>query len=168
MKGYLMTLIAAAFLVSLLNGLGGNGPGQRVRRIIGGVILTLTVFRPLGTFELKLPPTEEFRSDAREAVDDGLAQAEAMRLACITERCSAYIWNKAAALGLDAEVTVEAGEEGYPESVAIRGQATPLQRQKLTGIIVRDFGIEKEAVVWIDPYQSSESTPSYEHTNIPS
>ena len=91
-----------------------------------------------------------------------------MRNACITEGVQAYILNKAAAAGLDAQILVEVGEEGYPESVTVRATASPLQRQELTGVIVRELGIDKEAVIWIDPYQSSESMPSCEHTNIPS
>ena len=168
MKAYLMSIIAAAFLVSLLNCLGGTGAAQGMRRIVGGLILTLAVFRPLGTVELKLPRTEQFRTDAQAAVADGLEQANRMRSACITEGYTAYILNKAAAEGLDAHVHVEAGEEGYPETVTIHAQASPLQRQELTGVLVRELGIDKEAVEWIDPYQSSESMPSCEHTNIPS
>jgi hypothetical protein len=163
-----MSIIAAAFLVSLLNCLGGTGAAQGMRRIVGGLILTLAVFRPLRTVELKLPRTEQFRTDAQAAVADGLEQANRMRESCITEGYTAYILNKAAAEGLDAQVHVEAGEEGYPETVTIHAQASPLQRQELTGDLVRELGIDKEAVEWIDPYQSSESTPSYEHTNIPS
>ena len=105
---------------------------------------------------------------AQTAVADGLDQANKMRSACITEGYTAYILNKAAAEGLDAQVHVEAGEEGYPETVTIHAKASPLQRQELTGVLVRELGIDKEAVEWIDPYQSSESMPSCEHTNIPS
>lgn len=168
MKAYLMSIIAAAFLVALLKALGGTGTGQGMLRLVGGILLTLTVFRPLEVLELKLPQTEHFRSDAQAAVSDGLEQAESMRNACITEGVQAYILNKAAAAGLDAQILVEVGEEGYPESVTVRATASPLQRQELTGVIVRELGIDKEAVIWIDPYQSSESMPSCEHTNIPS
>ena len=109
-----MSIIAAAFLVSLLNCLGGTGAAQGMRRIVGGLIMTLAVFRPLGTVELKLPRTEQFRADAQAAVADGLDQANRMRSACITEGYTAYILNKAAAVGLDAQIQVEVGEEGYP------------------------------------------------------
>lgn len=168
MKWYLLGIVAVAFLVSLLNALGGNGAGQGTRKLVGGILLTLAVFRPLGKLDLTLPELDEFRYDAESAVSAGLEQASTMRLQRIREDYNAYILNKAAVLGLAAEAEVTVGEDGFPESVAIRAAASPGERQELTGIIVRELGIEKEAVVWIEPYQSSESMPSCEHTNIPS
>lgn len=168
MKGYVLGIVSAAFLVSLLNALGGSGSGQGIRRLVGGILLTLAVFRPLGALELTVPELGGFRSDAEAAVDAGLEQADALRLARISEGCCAYILNKAAALGLEPEVEVTVDESGFPEAVMIRASASPGERQELTGVIVRELGIEKEAVVWIESYQSSESMPSCEHTNIPS
>ncbi|MBQ4550554.1 MAG: hypothetical protein IJA49_05630 [Oscillospiraceae bacterium] len=168
MKAWLLGIVAAAFLVSLLNALGGKGAGHGTRKLVGGILLTLAVFRPLGSLELTIPELEKFRLDADAAVDAGLEQADELRLARITERYCAYILSKAAALGLEPEVEVTVGENGFPEALTIRASASPGERQELTGIIVRELGIEKEAVVWIDPYQSSESMPSCEHTNIPS
>lgn len=168
MKGWLLGIVAAAFLVSILNALGGRGAGQGTRKLVGGILLTLAVFRPLGDLELTIPELEDFRFDAEEAVNAGVEQVDEMRHAVITERYCAYILTKAAALGLEAEVEVTVGEKWYPEAVVIRAAASPGERRELTGIIVRELGIEKEAVVWIEPYQSSESMPSCEHTNIPS
>ena len=168
MKGYLLGIVAAAFLVSLLNALGGNGAGQGTRKLVSGLLLTLVVLRPFGALRLTLPELDEFRFDAEAAVDAGLDQAETLRLGRITESYRAYILTKAAPLGLNGEVSVKVGESGYPESVTIRAAASPGERQELTEALVRELGIEKEAVAWIDPYQSSESMPFCEHTNIPS
>ena len=168
MKAYLLGIVATAFLVSLLNALGGTGPGQGARKLVSGFLLTLAVFYPIGDLELKLPELGEFRADAAAAVDEGVAQAGAHRLARITEGYGAYILTKAEALGLQPDVEVTVGEDGFPETVTIRAAASPGERQELTGILVRELGIEEEAVAWIDPYQSSESMPSCEHTNIPS
>ena len=168
MKEYLLGIIAAAFAISLINCLCGRGAGLGTRRLVSGILLTLAVFRPLGNLELTFPEPEEFRFDAEEAVSAGMEQADSMRLQRITERYCAYILTKAAALGLEAEVQVTVGEDAYPDAVTVTAAASPVERQELTGILVRELGIEKEAVVWIDPYQSSESMPSCEHTNIPS
>ena len=168
MKGYLLSIVAAAFLMSLLNALGGNGTGQGTRKIVGGLLLMLAVFRPIGKFDVTVPELAEFHFDAEAAVSAGLEQADELRRQRITESYDAYILSKAAELGLAAEADVTVREDDYPESVTIRAATSPGERQELTGIIVRELGIEKEAVVWIDPYQSSESMPSCEHTNIPS
>ena len=168
MKGYLLSIVAVAFLVSVLNALGGTGAGQGMRRLVGGILLTLAVLRPLGKLNITIPELDSFSFDAEKAVSAGLEQADELRLQRITESYDAYILNKAAALGLDADADVTVREDGCPESITIRATASPGERQELTGIIARELGIEEEAVVWIDPYQSSESMPSGEHTNIPS
>lgn len=163
-----MGIVAAAFLVSLLNALGGTGAGQGMRRLVGGILLTLAVLRPLGRINVTIPELDEFSYDAEKAVTAGMEQADDLRFQRITEAYDAYILTKAAALGLEAATEVTVKENGCPESVTIFAAASPVERQELTGIITRELGIEKEAVVWIDPYQSSESTPSGKHTNIPS
>ena len=168
MKAYLLGIIAVAFLVSLLNSLGGKGAGQGTRRLVGGILITLAVFRPLGKFDITLPELDGFRLDAEAAAASGLEQAEEQRLQRIKEGYEAYILTRAADLGLEAQTVVTVGEQGYPEAVTIRAAASPGERQELTAIIVRELGIGEEAVAWIDPYQSSESMPSGEHTNIPS
>ena len=168
MKGYLLGIVAAAFLVSLLNALGGSGAGQEARRLVGGILIALAVFRPLGKLDITLPELDEFQLAAEAAAASGLEQADELRLARITQEYEAYILTRAAELGLDAAAEVTVGERGYPESVTIRAAASPGERQELTGAIARELGIEREAIVWIEPHQSSESMPFGEHTNIPS
>lgn len=168
MKEWLLGVLAAAFLVSILNAMGGNWPGQEIRRLVSGLLLTLAVFRPMGNLDLTIPELEVFRAEGEAAAEAGLEQADKMRHQHITQSYCAYILTKADGLGLQAEAEVAVGENGFPQTVTIRACASPGERQELTGMIVRELGIEKEAVVWIDPYQSSESMPFCEHTNIPS
>lgn len=168
MKGYLLGIVAAAFLVSLLNALGGSGAGKEARRLVGGILVALAVFRPLGKIDIALPELDGFQLAAEAAAASGLEQADELRIQRITEGYEAYILTKAAVLGLDAQALVTVGESGYPESVTICAAGSPGERQELTGAIARELGIEREAIAWIDPYQSSESMPFGEHTNIPS
>ena len=148
MKAYLMSIIAAAFLVALLKALGGTGAGQGMLRLVGGILLTLTVFRPLEVLELKLPQTEHFRSDAQAAVSDGLEQAESMRNACITEGVQAYILNKATALGADVHVSVSVNSQHIPFAARITGDVTPEIRKQLAQTLETDLGITKENQSW--------------------
>ena len=94
--------------------------------------------------------------DARAAARAGAEQAKEEQARIITEACEAYIWNKAAGLELELSVRVELGEDLTPEAVTLTGAASPLERQRLTDSIAGDLGIGKEAVIWIDPHQSSE------------
>lgn len=168
MKEYLLGIIAAAVLVSLLKALGGAGAGEGIRKLVGGLVLVLAVFQPLGTLDLSIPDLREYQLAAEAAAADGLDQARNARIERISADLGAYILTKAAALGLEPEVEMILGEEERPTNIRITAAASPNQRQALTGVILRELGMEKEAVTWIDPYQSSESTPSSEHTNTPS
>lgn len=168
MREYLLGIIAAALLVSLLHALGGQGAGEGMRRLVGGILLTLAVFRPMGDMELILPDLQEYRAAADAIAAEGISQAAAARRECISSELRAYILTRADDLGLQAEVEVILGEEEFPERILITAAAAPGARQELTERIVRELGVERETVTWIDPYQSKESTPYSEHTNTPS
>ena len=154
LSGYLMRMICAAFLCAVVQCMAGSSQG--IRRLIAGIFLTLTVLSPIGDIELPELDLELFRADAMAAVDHGTAQAEEMRSDIILEACEAYIWNKAAEMGLEPEIRLTLDSEGMPLSVELTGMASPLERQKLTQTIVRELGIRKEDVTWKDPHQSSE------------
>lgn len=152
-SAYLMRLICAAIVCALIQGVAGSSQG--IRRLICGIFLTLTALSPLGELELPDFDPERLRADALSAVREGTDQADEMRTDIIIDACAAYIWNKAAEMGLELEVCLELDEEGIPRRVVLTGPASPLERQKLTQTIARDFGLGKEDVTWIDPYQSS-------------
>ena len=65
----------------------------------------------------------------------------------IEEQSGAYIQDKAAALGIDCQVTVEAdGEEEWPipQSVTVMGSLTAEQQEALERTIEEDFAIPAE------------------------
>lgn len=153
LSGYLMRLICAAIVCALIGSVAGSSQG--LRRLIAGIFLTLTALSPVE--DLKLPDLDldRLRADAQRAVRDGTEQADHMQADIISEACRAYIWNKAAELGLELEVRLELDGECLPCSVELTGLASPLERQRLTETIVQDLGLGREDVTWKDPYQSS-------------
>lgn len=155
-SGYLMKVICAAIVCALVGAIAGDGPGQRVRKLIAGVFLALTVLSPMGETELPRIDTDRLNADAQAAVRDGTDQAELARNDIISEACEAYILNKADELGLQMQVRVTLDEEGLPASAELTGKASPLERETLSSCIARDLGLGKEAQIWNDPYQSSE------------
>jgi hypothetical protein len=155
MKVYAMTVICAAFTLSLLSAIAPEGPGKGTRRLTGAVFLVLAALLPLG--KAKLPELDLSRivREGECATQDGREQYEAALSGCITDEVEAYILTKAAALGLEPEVEVILGEDDCPARIILTAAASPVERQSLTGTVVRELGLEKEKVTWIDPYQSS-------------
>ena len=154
MSGYLMRIVCAAMVCALVRAVSGEGRGLRQLRC--GVFLMLTVLTPAGELQLPQLSTQHLMDDARAAAQAGAEQAKEEQARIITEACEAYIWNKAAGLELELSVRVEQGEDLSPVAVTLTGAASPLERQSLTDSIAGDLGIGKEAVIWIDPHQSSE------------
>ena len=154
MSGYLMRIVCAAMVCALVRAFSGEGRG--LRQLLCGVFLMLTVLTPAGELQLPQLSTQHLMDDARAAAQAGAEQAKEEQARIITEACEAYIWNKAAGLELELSVRVELGEDLTPEAVTLTGAASPLERQSLTDSIAGDLGLGKEAVIWIDPHQSSE------------
>ena len=154
LSGYLMRLICAAILCALIGSIGGSS--QKLRRLIAGVFLTLTALSPVDSLELPELDPGQLHADAQTAVREGSEQADEMKTDIILDACEAYIWNKAAEMGLELEISLELDEECLPQRLTLTGQASPLERQKLTQTLMQDLGLGREDVIWKDPYQSSE------------
>lgn len=151
--GYLMRLICSSIVCAIIGAMDGNSQG--IRRLIAGIFMTLTVLSPMGDLDLPSLDLDGIHAQAQSAVRDGTAQAKEMRESIISEAYTAYIWSKAAEMGLELEIQLELDEEELLRTVVLTGLASPLERQRLTDAIIQDLGVGKEAVTWIDPYQSS-------------
>ena len=156
MKAYAMTVICAAFTLSILSALAPEGPGKETRRLAGTIFLVLTVLAPLGRSRLPALDLSALIREGERAAQLGKAQYEAAYSAGITERLEAYILTKAAALGLEPQVRVALDPEGRPELVELTTDAEPQLRDELTAELVRELGIGREDVIWRQPHQSSE------------
>ena len=156
MKAYAMTVICAAFALSILSALAPEGPGKETRRLAGTIFLVLTVLAPLGRSRLPVLDLTALTREGERAAQVGKAQYGAAFSAGITERLEAYILIKAASLGLEPQVRVALGPEGMPEAVELTADAGPQLRDALTAEIVRERGIGREDVIWKQPHQSSE------------
>lgn len=155
MRAYLIKVICAALVCSLTDAIAGAGPGRSTRRLICGAFLALTVLSPIGDTELPRLDLGSIRRSAEAAVDQGVEAAQRERMECISGALETYIWNKAAEMEMELLVLVELSGEGLPIRVELTGPASPLQRQELTGAIVRELGVREEDVIWTGQYQSS-------------
>lgn len=152
-RGYLLGIVAASFLVSLVCAFPQTKGIKRVLTLCGGLFLLLTLVRPVLAFrvgDLRSYLDQYSLDDSviSQALEDG--QNESARL--ITEQTSEYILDKAAELGasITPEVTLASLSESYqyPYSVTIKGQWTPRQRQELTTYISQTLGIPEERQIW--------------------
>lgn len=154
MREYLLGVICAAFLCSIVNAIGGEGRGTR--RLVSGLFLALALFHPLGTLELPDLRLDSILEQAEDAACDGMELASAERNEIISKSLEAYILTEAARLGLTIDVRVTIIDEGLPDSVTITGAASPSERNTLATIIEKDLGIGKEDLHWTSYPQRDE------------
>ena len=148
-RQWLLGITASAMLVALAEALCPDGNIRGILRLTGGLVLLAAVLNPL----LKLDTEALGRALAEYKLDLGAysteleEENETLMKDIIEEQSAAYIQDKAAALGIDCQVTVEAdGEEEWPipQSVTVMGSLTAEQQEALERTIEEDFAIPAE------------------------
>ena len=151
-RQYIFTVIAAALLCGVLSSIFHQGKSKDLLRILCGIFLAFTVFKPITGVDLSdiLEESLIFESDAEQTAALGENMAYQAMTELIKEKSQAYILDKAAELdaSITAEVTVSEEETPKPLSVVISGQVSPYNRKKLESILETDLGIAKENQVW--------------------
>ena len=139
-RHWLVGITCAAMLVALAESLIPAGSIRRIARLTGGLVLLAAILNPL----LKLDTTALTRALTEYKLELSAYSAD---LEEEKEQSGAYIQDKAAALGIDCQVTVEAdGEEEWPipQSVTVMGSLTAEQQEALERTIEEDFAIPAE------------------------
>lgn len=150
-KGYLLSVTAAALVCGIVTTLGGKSSGiSKLLKLLCGLFLAATVVKPL--VDVKIGDIWDFAenltvsSDAAVAMGENVAAEEMERI--IKQKTQTYILDKAKALG--ADVTVEVSLEGYiPSSVTVKGDLSPYVKSNLSASIARELNIPPEEQVWI-------------------
>ena len=150
LHSWLLGIIAAAMILSILYGLLPRGTMRSVSRVTGGLILLLVILRPLagGDWAHLMNRYAEYQGaiDRQIEVYQQSSQKETARI--IQEKTAAYISDKAAHLGLACHVQVGTElRQGVPcpDEVTID---IPKNVQ-LSEIIARDLGITEEKQRWL-------------------
>ncbi len=155
-KTYLLSVAAVSLLLALIQAILPNGAAKRTATMAGGLLVILAVLSPLA----KLDYDSLARSIARiqietEALETGVSVGNRELMAdIISERCQAYILDKAEEMGvmLQVEITVSQGTGyPYPTEAILRGTVTETQRSILTAYIADDLGIPAESQTWTAP-----------------
>lgn len=149
---YLIAVTAACMLAVMADALVKSPPVRRVARLVGGLLILLTVLSPLVRLEARdlTEFVEGFAQDANldaEAVQTDYRERWAERVRELLEQ---NIEQQAASMGLTlrAEVVVRIGECPEPESVTLHGSAAPEEQMALQVYLVQTLGFAKERVIW--------------------
>ncbi len=154
MRAYLLRLICAAFVCALLDAVA-DGPGQKTRRMVAGMFLTMTALSFPNHLDLPDFDFDRILRDAEAVVAMGEAQAQDARKDIITDAYAAYILTEAKALGLDVQIDVSLKDDLSPERITLTGTAQSSVREALRKIIAENLGVGEEDVIWKDLHQSS-------------
>ncbi len=148
---YMISVAAAAVICGVVSKLT-EGSWKEMLRLLCGLVLTVTVLRPLAGANpeewLELPFS--YSNSARAIAQSGENMAREAMADIIKSEAEAYILDKAAALNADITVEVIVADEGepVPAAVRIRGQASPYARRRLESIVQTELGIGKEDQQW--------------------
>ena len=121
-------------------------------RLVGGLLLTLAILRPLAGMDWEGPALEagSFQSRTAEQAEIYRKNQQEALAAVIEEKTAAYIWDKANELGLSCEVRVAAaaGESGIPlpDAVTITGSYSAA----LAACIEKEVGIPAGKQTWLE------------------
>ena len=154
MKNWILTILAAALLLGLLEAAAPKGPVRGVARLAAGLVLFLVVVSPLAA---ALPDWvsrglgEDLGSVA--AFSDELEETNESYLETImSQRASEYIVTQAEEMGLSltASVTCDWTEEGLPvpSSAVIWGEVPEQDQVTLNQTIQEGLGIEGEYITY--------------------
>lgn len=160
MRQWLLGIVLTAFAGGLARQIAPQGREQAMVRLVGGLLLTLAILRPLAglgwadlEWDLDSLEAREQTEIYRKAGQDALA-------AVIAERTEAYIWDKANRLGLDCQVwvTTAAGEDGIPlpDGVTILGGYS----RELAVCVEEEVGIPAEKQIWLEETKWTEREES--------
>lgn len=152
LRQYILSVIAATILCSMLTGLLHRGLMHDLSRLICGILLTIILISPLkGKISLDFRSFyQSYTQQAQAAAEEGKRYSANQYAAIIKSKTEAYILDKAAAMNLSVSAEAVFTQDSPPvlDAVYLQGTASPLARQKLSEIITKDLGISKENLIW--------------------
>ena len=152
-RGYLLSVIAAALVCSIANALiSKNSTHKGLIRMICGIFIAITAVSPISKFEFH--NIQSYWSNIKIESDNIISQGESMANNAyqdiIKEKSEAYILDKASVMGLNIEVEVTLSDTvpSSPYSVEIDGAISPYSKKKLQEIISNDLAIPEDRQKW--------------------
>lgn len=150
-RTWLIGITCAAMIIAVADSLTPNGTVRRIGRLVGGLVLLITVVKPLISFDYSVMAMAAAGNQITAATVGGELEETNLELmkTIIGEKTGAYILDKAESLGAACQsvaVTCELGAENvpYPSAVTITGDLSEAQRKALGRQIEADLAIPAE------------------------
>ena len=129
---YMMSLVCAGILSALVLSIGGQGGrGEYEKNAVRAVRYcgdhcTAAALNPGGL----TAPLKDYTAMAQSAAEMGMTQAHDAIMQSISRQASAYILDKAEAMGVELDVHVEVDTDTlYPVFATLTGQVSPREKR---------------------------------------
>ena len=152
-KEYLLSLIAAALLSSLICGfIDKNNDHHAVIKLICGLFISITAVAPLANISIPDISTYigETSFDAQRYIDDGQNASYESMSSIISENLESYILDVANELGAEIQAVIILDDQlpPSPRSVKITGNISPYAKERIKNVITQQLGISEENQIW--------------------
>lgn len=149
-RAWLMTVVAAALLISLAESLIPEGSLKKIASLTGGLVLLLTLLQPVLKVDLQKLDIhyDEYAQEITQRQEELESSGSNELAGLIADKTEAYILDKAKTLGVDCTATVstETGEDGVPIPYSVTLQGT--RSEALAEYMEQELGIPRERQVW--------------------
>lgn len=149
-RGWIISVAAAAFLVSLSQSLIPEGTVRKIAGFAGGLVLLLVMLKPFPGVDVSGLELgyEDYAMEIQQRQTELKEQSNQTMGELIAEKTEAYILDKAAALGISCTVRVlmEPGKDGTP--IPTGAELTGEKSDALADYMERELGIPKERQVY--------------------
>ncbi len=150
LRAWLMSVIAASLLLSLLNSLLPEGTPRTIARMTGGLVLLLVILRPVT--QLDLSGLDLHYGACTQQINQQIAayqeENEAQMRTIIERRTAEYISDKARQLGLTCEAAVTAEEQESGVFSPVGATLSIEKNQELSDYIASELGIPAARQQW--------------------
>ena len=150
-KGYILDILVVSITASIFLQILPDSGKKELLHLLCGILLTVVILMPLSVIRLNdfLDLSQYLPESSDDLLKRGTETAENVKRQYITDRCEAYILDKAKALGVKILPIVQVDETFLPVYAEIRGDPEPQVQKQLEQMLVLDLGITKENQRWI-------------------
>lgn len=152
-RQYMISVIAMSILCGIAALLFHSSPYHGTIKLITGLMVTVTVLKPmLTTNGIAFDKFwNRISADSSYAVRQGQEAAESANSSYIKETMESYIISKAEEMGADITAQVQLQEDTFyqPGEVVISGRVSPYLKKQLSQMIRSELGIEEDQQIWI-------------------